>query len=217
LSYKKILFRMIAIALIICIVVALYTKRVAANGPAPDAYYFRATPAPSFTGPIEQVSRAQILAYANGLDFDTDYHSSDEQRLFTKTSEGWSAGPLARISPERGLTSLDRPTLMTGRIVALIVSDGYFPKLGLTPGKNYVWFDNSTGGARAVVIPSEDQHAMTTLKISCLHEMNNWGKAPTAHFRWKDETGHAVWVPCGQHCCQAEQPKLVDSHDCCSK
>jgi hypothetical protein len=214
----KFFFSMAALVATVSLI-AFLSGGTSANTPVSTmGYKSRPTPQPKFQGSIENVNRTEILAYARSLDFDEDYHESDVRRLVTKTTDGWSVGPLAHIASERGMTLLDTNTMSGGRIIAKIKSDGYLPRLNLTPGDNYVWIDRAADRSmRAVIIPGESDGQLKQFKWSCLHKFDTKGWPASARWRWHEGYGDTIWARCIEGCCevQDEEFKAAAVEPCC--
>jgi hypothetical protein len=112
-------------------------------------------PPANITDPLKQ--SAEVLAYAQGLVYDSSHHAQDEQWLEVKPTRGDPVdsilGPRARITPERNSFRNSRGDLVgigpgKGRIVARIWVDSTnrrglgHPKLRLPAGTSYLWIDS---------------------------------------------------------------------------
>ncbi len=113
----------------------------------------RASVAPAFTAPVDSLSRAEIVAYARGLSYDTAKAVSDAQYLVIAQAGRLVVGPYAQVAPEVGAAANTRETLGQGRIIGRITLDADYPPHGLSAGTSYVWVDSVGGTFRMVYVP----------------------------------------------------------------
>jgi hypothetical protein len=105
----------------------------------------RATPAPTFQT-IGAATRADLLAYAHGLQFDTTRPAMDAQHLLVPQGGHLAVGPYAELSPEIGTAAISHEDLAHGRILARLSLDQPCPQAGLARGATYIWVDSAAGG-----------------------------------------------------------------------
>lgn len=123
----------------------------------------RATRAPGFAT-LAAATRAQAVAYAESLQYDTTRASSDGQYLLHAVAGALQIGPFATIAPESGAGRLDKNQLKAGRVVGRIVSRGAFAPWGLDSGTTFVWVDSATNW-RIVLIPATPGNPVITFPM----------------------------------------------------
>jgi len=167
---------------------------------------------PPFQGDIDRAPRADVLAYARGLPYETSFGAGDDQRLLVRQDSIIRYGPNARIEAMKGAAGLTRDDLARGRIVARLLNRDQEPYAKLALGSRdttYWWVDSvATGQWRSLYISSDSTIApvRTTVRLedASVHGDTRWGQSLA---RWIfDENDEETWVTCGQlYCCRTDQ------------
>jgi hypothetical protein len=187
-------------------VAVLVAVSVAARRPLPThgEHALRPVPAAPFAS-FDAASRAELVAYGRSLTFDTSYHASDTRRLMSRMNGRIVEGPIGKVMPEIGSTSVGLEDMAHGRILWRIEVDDAYPEQGFAKGVNYIWVDSSATGWRAVVVPENATIGTTTSAFRYNHlGMVQSGTAPRAQWRWNDKLGlETVWEFCAAAgCCE---------------
>jgi hypothetical protein len=174
----------------------------------------RATPAPTFTTPIDSTPRDTVLAYARSLGYDTATGAGDMQRLMVGTvCPPWAGGgnctygPLARIEPESGSYAIsDTVALGSGRIIARIVTfDSAYAKLSLSANDTTYWWIEKAGATwRSIFISSDTLIPLATADTTQYYApaTHQWHQS-LARFIWSD-SDEQLWSTCTEKgCCRA--------------
>ena len=176
----------------------------------------RGTPAPPITITDAALTgqREAVLAYAATLDFDSVTHGAyDRQRLTLYDSAAGkdTLGPLGAVYPERRSHLNDTSDLSgPGRIVAMIVTDGPYPKLGLTAaGVVYVWVDRlrvsgDSGSARAVFVPADPDRATVERPVRWVRNPpRTYHRQALARWLYYRHQSEFTWETCTKMgCCE---------------
>lgn len=160
--------------------------------------------APTFRRRIEEVSRADAIAYARSLSYDDSYHHSDETRLYHDTGETLIRGPWARIEPTIGLMETPEHEIGEGRVVARVIVDDDWHHQNLWKGVNYIWFDNVNRSLRGVTIPEQPGRSLYVGTLTLVHgpEGRPPGPAQARFRRIKKARCSSCWVSCPNGCCE---------------
>lgn len=157
----------------------------------------RPTPAPSLSASITAAPRAEIVAYARTLEFNTAHWASETDYLLIREADGrYRRGALATISPEIGALGVSHAQLETGIIISRVIAEDAVPEHGYGAGTNYIWFDKIATGWRLIVIPEDASVPITIKKGKVNHYGMPQGAAPLARFIMEE-----VWTQCSGGCC----------------
>lgn len=200
------------------VAVGLY-KRSTGHGTEP--------PPVSITNPTAADQFRAVLDYARRLDYDGTTHGAwDEQWLEVKRDGQVLLGPRARIEPERAsyLNSVDDLTGVgrgRGRVVARVWVDtaawgpdrqrGY-PKLGLPPGRSFLWIDSmlihaklpdgDSGSARVLIIPDDTTSSVRENLVRAVYRAHRPRWANYSQARWRFDPNDPCANPtCPHGCC----------------
>lgn len=177
------------------------------------------TPAPpgAITDPTASGQRSAVLAYAATLEFDSVTHGvSDEQALtsFDSTAAKDTVGPVGSVYPERRSANNSESDLEgVGRIVARIVTDGPYSKLGIAAaGVTYVWVDslttvvNDTASGRVIYIPADSTQPVLVRPLR--YTRNPGGRydgEALARWIYHPHQSEVPWERCTKWgCCEAQ-------------
>ncbi len=137
----------------------------------------RPTPAPSFVR-SDSTSRAELLAYAHSLQFDTTRPAMAAEYLVVPSGHQLVAGPVVKLAPEIGSGSIRHEDLRTGRILARLTLSEPCPQAGLPAGNSYLWVDSTGGVLRETLIPEADSAPMIRTPVrataACLQGSRQW-------------------------------------------
>lgn len=122
----------------------------------------RATPPPPFQT-FGAASRAELIAYAHSLQFDTLQPAMDAQYLVVPRARQLAVGPYASVAPEIG-AAVTEGAFTRGRIFARLWFKQAGPELGVPAGFAYVWVDSVGGAIRAMLVPENDSFPVVTAK-----------------------------------------------------
>ncbi len=168
----------------------------------------RATPSPSFRGPVEKVSREELLKYARSLVFSADPAVGDQQRLMLGTCpDSCRYGPLVDIDAEIGAYAADVKVLERGLIIGRYVnrSPQAYDKLGI-PGNqiSYIWVDYVEGKWRSYVVPSDSKLPIVAKPLEFeRHSEPRWAQS-MARWKWR-ENDEQAWITCSVYgCCKID-------------
>lgn len=134
------------------------------EGAAPRAQRPRPTPAPPFTS-FDRAGRAELIAYAHSLQFDTTRPAQDAQYLVVPHAGQLAVGTYAEVAAEIGSGTIDRRDLQQGRILARLVLDGPCPEAGYPRGVSYLWVDSTAGALREVLVSEMDSVPLKELRL----------------------------------------------------
>ncbi len=115
--------------------------------PSPDTVAASDTVAPPpWTGPVDSVPLATVVAYAAGLSYDPMRTPGDSQRLITPTD----SGPVAFIQAVFGARGMTTEQMDSGRVIARILTPpgDSFPPYGIYDEVTYLWTDSVPGAGR---------------------------------------------------------------------
>lgn len=165
---------------------------------------FQQTPAgtrgPNFSGPLEETSRAQALAYARALQFDTSVSRSDGRQITWRTSRGEVQTASVLIAPELNAHRLTEAELAQGRIIARVRASQRFPKLGLPQGESSLWANRVGTRWRFVIIPDDLSQPMRSIPM--LYEQHPFALPGCENSGAKLlGAGGWVWIGCGCKAC----------------
>jgi len=113
----------------------------------------RATPAPSFRTLVDSTSRAALLAYAHGLQFDSTSYGADAQYVTLRRGGRIVLGAFLAVAPEIGAAALTDQEVAQGRILSRLKVSAAAPGFSLASGVYYVWVDSTGGSYRALIVP----------------------------------------------------------------
>jgi hypothetical protein len=176
----------------------------------------RPTPPPPFAGkPIDSVSTAEFIAYANTLQFDTTFPAADTLTVHTPTGDTIHL----RAEPEIGAGALTASDIGVGRIIAKLESNAPFPPLGAGTGTTYFWVSGTGEGAHGVMVPADSQFRRFARSLITRNHLPQ-AAAATARLAVIASGGVVIYLTngrCGDACCsftsdfvQSDMPK-VDS------
>lgn len=177
-----------------------------------------AAPPDSITNVTARGQFRAVLAYAQGLSYDSTTHNAPDSTLLVDTVGGAVYVIRARIAPAVGANfvsyaALDGTGSGRGRVVARIRLDttyagrGY-PRLNLPAGVSYVWVDSvavhdTTGSFRGLVIPAAGD---SVIRLPAAHSHYYRSARASSNFpmaRWILYHSHCTNVPCSKGCCQS--------------
>ncbi len=169
-----------------------------AGGHAP----IRPTPRPSFDGTtLGTTPRADILAYAHSLKFRSDFMAGDGQPVGIVNGK---AGPYVRVAAEIGSRSITRDSMAKGLILAVVGASAGYSRIGVAPGRNYLWIDSvGTGKWRFVMIseiPNLLMHSFPGLLIDKLHDPA-FEVQSEARIYAEGTDPETLWITCETGCC----------------
>jgi len=177
-----------------------------------------APPPDSITNVAARSQFRAVLAYAQGLSYDSTTHNAPDSTLLVDTVGATVYVTRARIAPAVGANFVSYSALYgagsgRGRVVARIRLDttyggrGY-PKLNLPAGVSYVWVDSvevhdTTGSFRGFVIPASGD---SVIPLPSAHSHYYRSARASSNFpmaRWILYHSHCTNVPCSKGCCQS--------------
>jgi hypothetical protein len=160
----------------------------------------RPTPKPPF-GSFDHASRAELLRYARGLQFDTVQPAMGAQYLVREDSEHHlQVGPFAQLSPEVGAATINAPALDSGRIIARIVLNRPFPEAGLLAETTYVWIDSTDHGGRWLLVPTVDSAPIGHWTLATQPAGKRYDRHAHAWFYERQVPEDAVTVTASSNC-----------------
>lgn len=174
-------------------------------------------PPPAFVAQVgivvpEEVPRAEFIAYARGLTYDTADGTGDEQRLAVPDTIVrppdtlfYRHGPLVRIEPAVGTHRLSLDSLAAGRVIARLVNrsdDEGHPELALGAADTTYWWVDSvqTGRWRSVLVSTDTSILLVTDTLTFTEHDEPWPLS-FARFRWANSP-EGLWMTCPNgRCC----------------
>ena len=144
-----------------CLLVAVTLLAGVSCSPRPGP---RPTPGPTFTT-FGAVSRADLLAYAHGLQFDTTRPAMAAQHLVVPRGGRLEVAGKITVAPEIGAAAVAHDSMARGRFVARLTLSEPCPEAGLAAGSSYLWVDSTGGAFRAKLVPESDSASVRDMPL----------------------------------------------------